>query len=166
MLTAKTLIRLGKCPGWSESSLGAHATLFVLSCCGSNILSFTKTWNWNLHKKYDEFYTNLNWLEEKFVIVDNYENVFVINERHIQQIFIIYTGLYLKTLFNGSALTAKPILSIAIHHYATCGLYKQQLKFGFSKKSIIKIPFQLKSFTKFTVLQSWQIYFPCECSQL
>ena len=23
------------CPGWSESSLGAHATLLVLSCCGS-----------------------------------------------------------------------------------------------------------------------------------
>ena len=33
--TAKTLIRLGGCPGWSESSLGAHVILFVLSCCGS-----------------------------------------------------------------------------------------------------------------------------------
>ena len=33
MRTAKTLIRLGGCgcPGWSESSLGAHATLLVLS---------------------------------------------------------------------------------------------------------------------------------------
>ena len=29
--TAKTLIRLGGCPGWSESSLGAHAILLVLS---------------------------------------------------------------------------------------------------------------------------------------
>ena len=27
MWTAKTLIRLGGCPGWSESSLGAHAVL-------------------------------------------------------------------------------------------------------------------------------------------
>ena len=35
MRTAKTLIRLGGCPGWSKSSLGAHATLFVLSCGGS-----------------------------------------------------------------------------------------------------------------------------------
>ena len=29
---AETLIRLGRCPGWSESSLGAHAILLVLSC--------------------------------------------------------------------------------------------------------------------------------------
>ena len=36
MRTAKTLIRLGGCPGWSESSLGAHALLLVLSWGGSN----------------------------------------------------------------------------------------------------------------------------------
>ena len=35
MRTEKTLIRLGGCPGWSESSLGAHAILLVLSCGGS-----------------------------------------------------------------------------------------------------------------------------------
>ena len=29
------LIRLGGCPGWSESSLGAHVILLVLSCGGS-----------------------------------------------------------------------------------------------------------------------------------
>ena len=29
--TAKTLIRLSRCPGWSESSLGVHAILLVLS---------------------------------------------------------------------------------------------------------------------------------------
>ena len=33
--TVKTLIRLGWCPGWSESSLGAHVILLVLSCGGS-----------------------------------------------------------------------------------------------------------------------------------
>ena len=32
----RTLIRLGRCPGWSESSLGAQTILLVLSCCGSN----------------------------------------------------------------------------------------------------------------------------------
>ena len=37
--TLKNLIRLGGCPGWSESSLGAQVTLFVLSCCGTNIFS-------------------------------------------------------------------------------------------------------------------------------
>ena len=37
MQTAKTLIRSGGCPGWSESSLGAHAILLVLSWGGSFI---------------------------------------------------------------------------------------------------------------------------------
>ena len=32
--TAKTLIRLGRCPGWSESSLDAQVSLLALSCCG------------------------------------------------------------------------------------------------------------------------------------
>ena len=39
MRTAKTLIRLGGCPGWSESSLDAHAILLVLSWGGSFINS-------------------------------------------------------------------------------------------------------------------------------
>ena len=34
--TQQRLIRLDGCPGWSESSLGAPATLLVLSCCGTN----------------------------------------------------------------------------------------------------------------------------------
>ena len=37
MWTAKILIRLGRCPGWSESSLGAHVILLVLSCRSSYI---------------------------------------------------------------------------------------------------------------------------------
>ena len=44
--TAKTLIRLGICPGWSESSLGAQIILMVLSYGGSNlnsvVLSYSK----------------------------------------------------------------------------------------------------------------------------
>ena len=35
--TAKTLIRLGGCPGWCESLLGVHAILLVLSCTGSDL---------------------------------------------------------------------------------------------------------------------------------
>ena len=35
--TAKTLIRLGGCPGWSASSLGAHVILLVLSCGGLDV---------------------------------------------------------------------------------------------------------------------------------
>ena len=32
---AKTLIRLGRRPSWSESLLSAHIILLILSCCGS-----------------------------------------------------------------------------------------------------------------------------------
>ena len=38
---SKTLIKLGRCPGWSGSSLGAHTILLRLSCCGSFLLCFT-----------------------------------------------------------------------------------------------------------------------------
>ena len=38
--TAKTLIRLGGCPGWSESSLGAKTILLVLSWGGSNVREY------------------------------------------------------------------------------------------------------------------------------
>ena len=37
MQTAMTLIRLGRCPGWSASSLDAHAILLVLSFRGSYV---------------------------------------------------------------------------------------------------------------------------------
>ena len=36
--TAKTLIRLGGCPGWSEFSLGTQVILLLLSWGGSNML--------------------------------------------------------------------------------------------------------------------------------
>ena len=36
MQTAKTLIRLGGCPGWFESSLDAQVILLILSCCGAD----------------------------------------------------------------------------------------------------------------------------------
>ena len=36
MRTAKTLIRLGGCSGWSESSLGAQSLCWFLSCRGSD----------------------------------------------------------------------------------------------------------------------------------
>ena len=42
MWTAKILIRLGGCPGWSESSLSTHAILLVLSWGGS----FKALWSW------------------------------------------------------------------------------------------------------------------------
>ena len=42
----KTLISLGGCPGWSESSLGAHVSLLVLSCVSSNndTKAFANSW--------------------------------------------------------------------------------------------------------------------------
>ena len=38
--TAKTLFRLGRCLGWSESLLGAQVILFVLTCCSSKARAF------------------------------------------------------------------------------------------------------------------------------
>ena len=48
MRTAKTLIRLGRCPVWSESSLGAKVILLVLSWGGSNYVKSAKS---NISKK-------------------------------------------------------------------------------------------------------------------
>ena len=50
MWTAKTLISLDGCPGWSKSSLGAHAILLVLSWSGSVVSwSRTKPVKWSVH---------------------------------------------------------------------------------------------------------------------
>ena len=46
--TAKTLIRLGGCPNWSESSLGAHVILF-LSCCGSDTVGYFNQNDTSIH---------------------------------------------------------------------------------------------------------------------
>ena len=45
MWTAKMLIRLDGCPGWSESSLGTHAILLVLSCCSSVVTDELQSWS-------------------------------------------------------------------------------------------------------------------------
>ena len=49
MRTAKTLIRLGGCPGWSESSLGAQAILLVLLWGGSYYEATTHALNINVY---------------------------------------------------------------------------------------------------------------------
>ena len=41
--TAKSLIRLGGCPGWSESSLGTQVILLVLSWSGSKCFFLEST---------------------------------------------------------------------------------------------------------------------------
>ena len=46
MRTAKSLIRLGGCPCWSESSMGAHSTLLVLSWGGSIVFYKTSEGLW------------------------------------------------------------------------------------------------------------------------
>ena len=40
MRTANTQSRLGGCPSWSESSLGSHVILLVLSCAGYNVIIY------------------------------------------------------------------------------------------------------------------------------
>ena len=45
MRTVKTVIRLGGCPGWSKSLLGAQIILLVFSQCGSNYIGLSITVN-------------------------------------------------------------------------------------------------------------------------
>ena len=47
--TAKTLIRLGGCPGWSESWLGTKVILFVLSFGGSKCFFLESTYAAHIH---------------------------------------------------------------------------------------------------------------------
>ena len=47
--TAKTLIRLGGCPGWSESSLGTKVILLVLSWDGSKFFFLESTYAAHIH---------------------------------------------------------------------------------------------------------------------
>ena len=47
--TAKTLIRLDGCPGWSESSLGTKVILLVLSWSGSKCFFFESTYAAHIH---------------------------------------------------------------------------------------------------------------------
>ena len=42
-------IRLGGCPGWSESSLDAQVILLVLSCCGSIYMELVEATNKKPH---------------------------------------------------------------------------------------------------------------------
>ena len=48
--TAKTLIRLGECPGWSESSLGAQVILLVCHVAAqmTSLSRFLKVWGHNI----------------------------------------------------------------------------------------------------------------------
>ena len=54
---AKTLIRLGGCPGLSESSTGAHVSLLVLSCGGS----YHVAWNQIILNIYFFFFSGYKW---------------------------------------------------------------------------------------------------------
>ena len=49
MQTAKTLIRLGRCPGWSETSLGAHSFCWFCHAAAhiENIHTSSKTAEWH-----------------------------------------------------------------------------------------------------------------------
>ena len=51
---AKTLIRLGGCSGWSESSLGAHAIFLALSCAGSNAICIGISHSLSVQLSYSE----------------------------------------------------------------------------------------------------------------
>ena len=55
----KNQIRLGGCPGWSESSLGAHVILLVLSCGGSFLIVFAVA-VWSHARRYEPRHDKTN----------------------------------------------------------------------------------------------------------
>ena len=64
------LIRLGECPVWSESSLGAQVILLVLSCFGSySFISFRNVWMALSTDQAPIYVSNVkirkNWIPEK-----------------------------------------------------------------------------------------------------
>ena len=56
-----TLIRLGGCPGGSESSLGTQVILLFLLCCGSNVFTYSL-----FNKKYTPYVCG-SWAHAMFV---------------------------------------------------------------------------------------------------
>ena len=74
MRTAKTLIRLGGCSGWSESSLGAHVILLFLLCCGSNLLfCYFSAWeSCRLKKQLVYLY------EMKYILISKVRCIFIV----------------------------------------------------------------------------------------
>ena len=57
----KTLIRMGGCPGWSESSLGAQVILFVLSWGGSVVSDSLILSVWVTFHKVSLYTNNYHW---------------------------------------------------------------------------------------------------------
>ena len=54
--TSKTLIRLGGCPGWSESSLGTQVILLVLSLGGSKCFFLESKYAAHIHSSHFFFF--------------------------------------------------------------------------------------------------------------
>ena len=117
MWTAKTLIRLGGCPGWSESWLGAHAILLVLSCHGSRFFNILKSCNWNLLK----CCLSLKLLDHKKMFFP----VFVI--------FIVYNiaGYLLSTAENKIGSPERPLSDLGLLSYRS---YWKEVLLGYLHK--------------------------------
>ena len=64
MRTAKTLIRLSGCPGWSESLLCVHAILLVLSWGGS----YNKEYDWTVQHHKSNIWVGILFFDYPFKI--------------------------------------------------------------------------------------------------
>ena len=73
--SAKTLIRLCECTGWSESSLGAHAILQEMLCPGSPLIYFF--WIWIFFSS--QPWCNSFFLYQYFISSDRLRNTKLLN---------------------------------------------------------------------------------------
>ena len=117
MRTAKTLtlIRLGGCPGRSESSLGAQAILLVLSCSGSK-LTYRKL---DVHPTISQWYFfSLKNITHRFEIYfSNLTNENFPIRCNVSFGAIFFLFFMLKNSIN------KPASKFTLHHMWKCLLF-------------------------------------------
>ena len=78
MRTAKTLIRLGGCRGWSESSLGAHSLCWFCDEAAHIVVSFhvtAKIWKLQTSEKNAVIVLNLIWFYQTVMCQEDEEGI-------------------------------------------------------------------------------------------
>ena len=92
MRTAKTLIRLGGCPSWSESSLGAQSFFFFFSCRGSYVPLLCQPDS--CHQYFARYYAALKKLPDPLVYHNLWVKVLKFAPRFCSDLFIILWSLF------------------------------------------------------------------------
>ena len=123
MRTAKTLIRLGGCTGWSVSSLGAMAILLALSCGGSCIPC---SWVPSI-KSESECGSRSRWFDSgpaKYRLMKLIMHIFSLIEKGSCQMFNLSAQIvWLQTYYDWNILLRSEIWKLCEGLYGTSKLF-------------------------------------------